>query len=158
MIIKKVIKYLVLLIAISSIAISCTEPKVKNKPNSSIKNSYFVNTTWLLESLNGKEIRYPADYKQNFIIFKGESDGFKFSGFAGCNNFSGNYDVGDHGEIGIDNIISTKMSCSFSELENEFIKTLSETTSYKIDGFYMNVFSGKNIIAVFKDAKELQTH
>jgi|LGVD01.1.fsa_nt_gb heat shock protein HslJ len=124
----------------------------------STKDSYFVNTTWLLESIDGDKIVYPADYKQNYMIFKGEADGFTFSGFAGCNNISGKYDVGDHGTIGIENIISTRMACSFSELENKFIVLLKNTSSYKIEGYFMEVYNGDKKLATFKDAKELRNH
>ena len=136
---------------------SCSNSAEKNKTEI-ISDSYFVNTTWLLESINGEKINYPADYKQNFIIFSGESDGFKIQGFAGCNNFSGNYDVGDHNEIGLVNIASTREMCSFAELENEYLKMLSSATSYNIDGYFMTVFSGDKKVAIFKDAKELRTH
>ena len=136
---------------------SCSNSAEKNKTEI-ISDSYFVNTTWLLESINGEKINYPADYKQNFIIFSGESDGFKIQGFAGCNNFSGNYDVGDHNTFGIENIASTKMICSFSELENNYIQMLKSATSYKIEGFVLTIKKGQTDIAVFKDAKELQSH
>lgn len=155
---KQIPRYLILIITLSTILFSCTEDVKKYDQKSTSNNSPFVNTTWLLESLNNKKINYPADYKQNYIIFTGEADGFKYSGFAGCNNVSGNYDVGDHNEIGIVNIISTERACSFSELEKDYLKMLTEATSYNIDGFYMTIFNGKNKIANFKDAKKLRTH
>ncbi len=149
--------HLILLATITFSFSSCNNASNKNKKET-IPDSSFVNTTWLLESMNGEKINYPADYRQNYIIFSSESDGFKFEGFAGCNTISGSYDVGDHGEIGIVDIRSTKKACSFSDLENNFIKMLKNITSYKIEGFYLTVFNGKNKIATFKDVKELSTH
>ena len=151
---------LILLIFLTTLTFSftsCSNSAEKNKTEI-ISDSYFVNTTWLLESINGEKINFPADYKQNYIIFSGESEGFKIQGFSGCNNFSGKYDVGDHNEIGIENIASTKMMCSFSELENKYIQMLKSATSYKIEGYFMTVFSGDKKIAKFKDAKELRIH
>lgn len=130
--------------------------KINNlSPTMDIENSLFVNTTWLLESIAKKKILYPADYRQNFVIFKGEVDGFTLSGFAACNNFSGKYDVGDHETFGIDKIISTKMACSFMDLENRFIELLKNADNYKIDGFYLTMYKGEKELAVFKDAKEI---
>ena len=162
-------KTIILLLAFSIFSISCNDTSkiVNSEDNKNIEqknneghytNSTFVNTTWLLESLNGEKVIYPADYKQNFIVFTSEAEGFKLSGFAGCNNISGKYDVGDHGEIGIENIASTRKICSFMELENNYIKMLKEITSFKIDGYFMTVFSDKRKIALFKDAKEIRTH
>ena len=158
MISKQISKYLILIFAFSTIMTSCADEVKKESAESTVNNSSFVNTTWLLEKLNNNQINYPADYKQNYIVFTGEAEGFRFSGFAGCNNISGNYDVGDHNEIGLGNIISTKKMCSFDKLENEYLKMLSDATSFKIDGFYMKVYNGNDEIAFFKDAKELRTH
>ena len=159
--------FLLLVFSISFASCNDTSKPEKSEDNKNMKqknievnktNSMFINTTWLLESINGEKVVYPADYKQNFIIFTSEAEGFKFSGFAGCNNILGKYDVGDHGEIGIENVASTRKMCSFMELENNYIKMLKEITSYKIDGHLMTVFSGDKLIATFKDAKELSTH
>jgi putative lipoprotein len=143
------------IIAISTITISCSENIDKKK--STIQNSSFVNTTWLLTSINNVKIDYPADYKQNYIIFTTEAEGFKFSGFAGCNNISGTYDVGDHNEIGIKNIVSTKKSCSYSILENDFLNILNNAISYKIEDNTMSIYSKNNKTANFKDSKKLQS-
>ena len=151
---------IILLIFLTTLTFSFTScsNSTENNQTETISDSYFVNTTWLLESINGEKINYPADYKQNFIIFSGESDGFKVQGFAGCNNISGNYDVGDHNEIGLVNIVSTRKMCSFSDLENRFLQMLNNATSYKIEGYVLTIKKGQTEIAVFKDAKELQSH
>jgi heat shock protein HslJ len=108
----------------------------------------------LLESIEGKEIIYPADYKQNFVIFTGEAEGFELSGFAGCNNFKGKYDVGDHETIGIEKIMSTKKACSFIDLENNFFRVLNGVDTYKIEGYYMTFYKEGKEIAFFKNNKK----
>lgn len=152
---KKISGYLVLAIIV---LVSITSCNSNNVANNDVVNSKFTETTWLLESLNGEKIVYPADHKQNFIIFKGESEGFKLNGFAGCNNISATYDVGDHNTFKIGDVISTKMMCSFADLENKFLKMMKDANSYKIEGYYLTIFNGEQELAVFKDAKELQTH
>lgn len=152
---KRTSDYFILAIIVLTSISSCNIPSKSNK----IKiNSKFVDTTWLLESIEGDKIVYPADYKQNYITFTPEAKGFKFSGFAGCNNISGKYDVGDHGEIGIQDILSTRKTCSFIKLENRFLGMLKEITSYKIDGYYITLYNGDKKVASLKDSKELSTH
>ncbi len=152
---KKISAYFILAIIILTSTTSCN---VAPKENDTKVNSKLVNTIWLLESINGDEIIYPADYKQNYIIFKGESEGFKLDGFAGCNNVSGTYGVGDHNTFAIGNIMSTKMMCPFAELENKYLRMFENAKSYKIEGYYLTIFDREKEIAIFKDAKELQTH
>lgn len=121
-------------------------------------NSAFINTTWLLETIDGNKVDYPADYKQNYIIFTGEAEGFKVNGFSGCNNFLGSYDVGDHNEIGMNGLASTKMMCPFADLESKYLDVLGKVNKYEIEGFYMIFYDGDKKLATFKDAKELRNH
>lgn len=147
--------YFIMFIIFSALLLSCNN---SSKLNEIKTDSKFTSTTWLLESIDGEKTVYPADYKQNYIILTSDADGFKFSGFAGCNNISGKYDIGGHGEIGIQDILSTRKICSFIELENKFLDILKSATSYKIDGFYMTIYIGDKKVATFKDSKELSTH
>jgi len=57
----------------------------------------------------------------------------KFSGYGGCNQINGNYNV-DKQTIRFTEVISTKMSCSDIEFENAFLSTLASIDRYEIRG------------------------
>lgn len=92
-----------------------------------------LNDKWVLEKLNGKEIKKEQYMKEKpFIKFKVDEN--KISGNAGCNTFLGNAEV-LHKKIAFGtNIGLTKMECDNMNLEMEFMNTITgKSLDYSID-------------------------
>lgn len=88
-------------------------------------------THWKLIGLNGKSVKQKG--KKDFFIQLNSKDG-RFHGFAGCNNFNGNYAMPKSYEISFSNLISTLIACPNMDLESKLMKTLEEVDSYTIKG------------------------
>ena len=88
-------------------------------------------THWKLIELDGKKVKQKG--KKDFYIKLNSKDG-KFHGYAGCNNFNGNYAMPKSFEISFSNLASTMMACDNMDLETKLMKTLEEVDSYTIKG------------------------
>jgi uncharacterized lipoprotein NlpE involved in copper resistance/heat shock protein HslJ len=84
-------------------------------------------TNWKLIQLNGKKVKQNGN--KNYFIRLNSKDG-KFNGFAGCNNFSGNYAMPSSFAISFSNISSTMKACPNMELESQLMKVLEIVDNY----------------------------
>lgn len=85
----------------------------------------FLNTKWILASLNKKLPTFSMNEKP-YIFFK---DNNEFSGNAGCNPFSGTYEINDS-SIYIKNVIVTTSACPDLPIESDFLKVLKMTNNF----------------------------
>lgn len=92
-----------------------------------------LNDKWVLEKLNGKEIKKEQYNKEKpFMEFNVDKE--KISGNAGCNTFFGSAEVLYTKIVFGANIGLTKMACDNMSLEMEFISTISgKAFDYKVD-------------------------
>ena len=97
-------------------------------------------THWKLIELNGKKVKQKG--KKDFFIQLNSKDG-RFHGYAGCNNFNGNYAMPKSFEIAFSNIASTMMACPNMDLESQLMKTLEQVDSYNIKGNILQLNKGK---------------
>jgi heat shock protein HslJ len=111
----------VLLIAVVSLQCS---PKLS--PDHS-----WVNQRWVLVELKGVPVQQSESRRDAFINF--EAGVKRFSGYGGCNQFSGNY-VLEGNTIQFLQLVRTDMSCSDIEFENVFVATLNGIDRYEIRG------------------------
>ncbi len=88
-------------------------------------------THWKLIELNGKKVNQKGT--KDFFIQLNSKDG-RFHGYAGCNNFNGNFAMPKSFEICFSNIVSTMMACPNMDLESKLMKMLEEVNHYSIKG------------------------
>jgi heat shock protein HslJ len=81
------------------------------------------------------------------INFYGENQ--TFSGFTGCNKFSGRYSSKGNKLSLTDANPSTKMVCIGDYDEKEFLKKLESVTSFKITGGKLQMMNNNDVILVF---------
>ncbi|MEO6868654.1 MAG: META domain-containing protein [Ginsengibacter sp.] len=90
-----------------------------------VESVSFTNTKWILASLNKKQPTFSMNEKP-YILFKGNNE---VSGNAGCNLFSGFYEISDS-LMSFKNIIVTTAACPDLPIELDFIKVLGRTIGY----------------------------
>lgn len=140
-------KNLILLALVSLSFMSCKEEAEKNN-DATINDTVVVqsdnveaadgdvvlsNSTWRLVKLNGKAIEKNKDGERDLgIIFT--SDG-RFSGYAGCNNMMGEYELKEaESQIKFSKVGMTMMACPDDSLEKGLVEVLELADNYNFDG------------------------
>jgi heat shock protein HslJ len=105
-------------------------------------------TKWQLVEVSNESISPLAGEKRPHILL--DSSQKKATGFAGCNNFFGSYEIDDialkFGPLG-----STRMSCPDLQLslETEVFKALDKTSGWEIKDDVLFFLDGDDILARF---------
>jgi heat shock protein HslJ len=108
----------------------------------------FLNTNWVLESINGYSVADIGSNKDATIVFDSDN---KIHGNLGCNNFFGIYTVRGKKSIKIEYTGSTKMMCMKMDVENQYAAALKNgITSYVIKGKNLSLMNGNKEILYFK--------
>jgi heat shock protein HslJ len=127
---------------------SNTNQQVNIENKNAQKDLSFVNTKWILKSVDGKEIatlKNPA-----CIMFK---DDDSFSGYSGCNGFSGSYYLS--GDIlKLSNTIATQKGCFPENPEKLFFDVMSRTDACVVIGKKLIFTQMSKEIAVFESTEE----
>ena len=112
-------------------------------------NVSLVNTYWKLVKLNDKPVQTGLDEKELFIQLLEEES--RVSGYSGCNNFSGGYEL-EKDSIKFGMLMSTKKMCiDAMAQEQEFLAALSETVRYAIEGKKLFLYNSEGqVVADFK--------
>lgn len=124
--------------------VQCKSSKPSLAATASLENTY-----WKLSEMNGMPVVTPADSKEvHFILTKTDNQN-QLKGFAGCNTLAGSYKT-DGQSISF-TAITTRMFCEGRmEVENYLTKTLSEATSYQINGNVLELYQNETFLAKFE--------
>ena len=88
---------------------------------------------WKLVELNSKPISEMTFAEQPFMTFDTETK--RVSGSAGCNNFSGEYEINENAmRIQFSKMIATKKMCLDMTVEDQFLQVLAVVDNYTISG------------------------
>ncbi len=100
---------------------------------------------WRLKTLEGKEI------KKKTIFFKLDSREHTVHGYAGCNNFNGEFTLEEGNRIRFGTLATTMMSCVDNEIsESELYEVFDQADNYTIDGKTLSLNVGRRApLAVF---------
>jgi heat shock protein HslJ len=72
----------------------------------------------------------------------------RISGFAGCNNYSGNIKV-ETNKLTVNSVVSTKKFCQeASERESKFLKSLNEVQVYSFEGETLQLKSNEGTVLI----------
>lgn len=103
-----------------------------------------LGTTWNLVEMNNREIQHPGPQIPH-MHFEEE----KVTGNDGCNNFFGGYTL-DGNKLKFGMLASTRMACpKINDLDIEFNKMISMTSSYRINGNKLELFENDKLLASF---------
>lgn len=109
---------------------------------------YRLHEIWVLEQLNGKKVSY-ADFSKEIPNLEINSSTNTFIGFAGCNRMNGTIFF-ERGLLRFTNIITMRMVCGENNKENEFLKALQSTTTYKVENLRLILTNHSGNELVFK--------
>lgn len=92
---------------------------------------YRLHDIWTLKTLNG-EVLNPEEFREELPRIEINAAQKSFRGFAGCNRMTGQI-FSEDTLLRFSKIVTTEMLCAPPNKENEFLKALQATTSYKIE-------------------------
>lgn len=106
------------------------------KQDQNLENIHWVLTTYgepdnLTKVIKGTRIT--ANFEKTYSQIRGS---------AGCNSYSGQYDI-ENGDLSISQIAYTEMAClgpkGIMEQEQDYLDILTEADSYQIDGVILQI-------------------
>jgi len=107
-----------------------------------------LNDIWVLEELNGEKASL-ANFNRELPNLEIDSSTNKFMVFAGCNRMNGTIFF-EKGLLAFTNILTTRMACINNNKENEFLKALRSTSSYKVENMRLTLSNPSGVKLVFK--------
>ncbi|MGR6778455.1 YbaY family lipoprotein [Moritella viscosa] len=100
-------------------------------------------THWLLSMLGTEAITADVTLHTPYITFN--QDDKKVLGFAGCNRFSGNYDILAN-SVNLTQLSTSRKLCfQQMNLETQFLAVLSETANYKVIDNTLTLYSNSGL-------------
>ena len=110
-----------------------------------------VNSTWKLEKFNTAEsavtIPVEATITVSFL------DSAKLAGCASCNNYFGDYNVGEEGAVTLNPVGMTRMACPFG-IEDQYVNALAKLNRYTLKGETLTMVNDKEgIVMIFSKSE-----
>ena len=105
---------------------------ILEKQGSDLTDAALTGKRWKLVELNGAPVKANDQDSPSFIEFQKEEN--KVNGFAGCNNFFGNYELKEGNRISFSKMASTMMACPDLAPEQELFKVFETADNYTIYG------------------------
>lgn len=133
-------------------AFGCKSTKNSNTDMTTDKASEGIfDVSWNMTTLEGKDLENSIQNGKT-IHFTLHSEDNRFSGFSGCNNFSGTYTLETGNRISFSQIASTRMACPDSKIdEQEILDVFNLVDNYSISGNTLTLNKAKRApLAVFK--------
>jgi len=124
--------------------ISCATLKpTENTVQKQVEDIY--SATWKLVSVKlsptENEIIPPID--RITIRFNREGN---FSGYGGCNNFNGKFEIIDYNQLIITDLFATRRGCEISAIEISVIRALNEVDEFLIVGDKLFLKKGSEVL------------
>ncbi len=109
---------------------------------------YRLHDIWLLETLNGKEVKL-EDFSKELPIMEISASENTFMGYAGCNRMNGALFF-EKDLLKFTNVATTRMMCEPTNKEAEFLKALQSFTAYSIENNRLTLSNPSGIQTIFK--------
>jgi heat shock protein HslJ len=120
--------------------VSPAPEETEQKPDSEL-----INTRWKLIQVKGNEIETPEGGSDIYMILQSEAN--KVTGYAGCNNFFGEYEVSEN-SLHFHRLASTKRACPELDTESAFLAALDAAEEYRIEGEQLTLYTGGDPVVV----------
>ncbi len=123
---------------------ACHTMNDRRAPELTVQKAPLDFTTWELLALNGQ----PADSARPPTLSL-DSKQMRAFGFAGCNRYFAGYKA-DGQFLSFSQAGSTKMLCPDMATEDAFLKALSATTRYRLDGNVLELWQDQELRLRFR--------
>jgi heat shock protein HslJ len=134
-----------ILVVSSVMYVSCSAQADQN-PNSPSAQAALRGPEWPLVELNGKPVSTTG--KPPTLTLAANSS--RASGFAGCNQFSGEYKV-NADNLQLSSMVMTRMFCTETmDLEKQYVAALESTRAYRMTGPRLELLADGKVIAAFE--------
>ncbi len=111
-------------------------------------SNYRLHDLWALESLKGVSAD-EMQFRQKRPSLEIDIRNASFMGFAGCNRMRGKL-VAEREQIGFIDIFTTRMACSSSSAEAEFLTALRSATTFRIGNNRLYLSGPRGELLVFR--------
>ena len=135
-------KSLIILLCITLAGVGC---------NSSRNMAKLNGVKWVLQTLNGEEVKLTDQNSEIFIQFNEAEQ--RVNGRAGCNRFFGNYEM-EGRKLKFSPMGATRMACPDLQIETAFFQMLDEVDALTIKDNKLTFESKEKVVAVFRKAQE----
>ncbi len=144
---------MICLFAILTTMVSCNSIKKndsdKTKDKTQVDN-VITDKYWKLVTLEGQPITM-VDGQEKEVSFTLNSHNNTITGFAGCNNFNGTYELKSGNRIRIGTIATTMKACDGVTNEHDFLQVFDQADNYTIVNDELSLNIGRRApLAVFK--------
>ena len=109
---------------------------------------YRLHDIWVFEKLNGENVSI-TDFTKEVPNLEINSTTNTFMGFAGCNRMNGTI-FSERELLRFTNVVTTRMACGENNKENEFLKNLQSTTTYKVENLRLTLTNPAGNELVFR--------
>ena len=92
-----------------------------------------LTAVWTLQTMRGQEVS-TKDFGNQIPFLEFFVEKNMFSGYAGCNQVTGQIKANTQNRIELSNIASTRMMCEPENKEQQFLNILAKVGAYKFDG------------------------
>ena len=128
---NRMISYLLAVVLLASATTAGSAVSIAQRAGTADQSlaAWLPQATWVLTTLNGDAV---APATAPHITFAPQNT---FSGFAGCNSYSGRLD--QHGaQLAVITLATTRMACPDREmvLERAYLDALTAVETYRLDG------------------------
>lgn len=110
-----------------------TPPPARVVPNAQLRE-----TRWVPRQLAGQPVTLPPDTREPYLLLRADGTA---EGNGSCNRFRGTFFSETAGELKFSSLMSTRMACAAISTENEFTRALGQSSSYRISGDTLLLFS-----------------
>jgi heat shock protein HslJ len=141
--------YLATLIAVLLLA-GCAGSSVSDGPGGDVVAMPLTNTYWQVVSVAGQEVPATGSQQKAHILFL---DDGRVSGFSGCNQYMGNYQVEGENLL-FDAMSSTRRACDDNLVEQLLFAAFAKTVGVNLEGIELRLL-GENgeELAVFEASR-----
>lgn len=113
-----------------------------------------TNTRWRVTRLDDQPVTVPDGGEAPHLrLHPGDS---RVTGFAGCNQVMGRYELGENGNLQFPQLASTLMACpDTGEQEQRLMRALEAVTGFEIDGSHLMLRDDQGATRVYLEATHL---